>query len=202
MIAPGEDEKPPTLTTLLVRLGIGLSTLVVVFGLLAWWMRGPVERFAAYFVDTLGLAGVAGLVLLVDTFPLTHEPILLLGWSGGLGFWWVWAAASLGSISAGMVGWAGGRVIGRWGPLRRLFDRYRITAFLDRYGVWAVAIAAFTPFPFALVTWASGTCGLPARPVLLGSLFRAPKVLLYLTLIVYGWNLPELIGSLTSPAGP
>jgi membrane protein YqaA with SNARE-associated domain len=193
MIAPGEDEKPPSVTTLLVRLGIGLSTLVAIFGLLAWAMREPVERFAAYFVDTMGLAGVAGLVLIVDSLPLTHEPILFLGWSGGLGFWPVWAAASAGSIGAGVLGWTGGRVLGRWAPLRAMFKRYHITAFLERYGVWAVAIAAFTPFPFALVTWASGMSGLPLRPVFLGSLVRAPKVLLYLTIIVYGWSLPGMV---------
>jgi membrane protein YqaA with SNARE-associated domain len=84
-------------------------------------------------------------------------------------------------------------LLGRWAFLTNVFKTYRVTAFLERYGVWAVAIAAFTPFPFAVVTWASGACGLPVKPVLLGSLFRAPKVLLYLTIIVYGWHLPSLV---------
>ncbi|MEZ4317322.1 MAG: VTT domain-containing protein [Myxococcota bacterium] len=188
-----EDVGIPSLTSLVVRLGIGLSTLVALFGLLAWGLREPLEAFAAWFVSHTGLVGVAVLVSIVDALPLTHEPILFLAWNGGLGFWPVWAAATVGSIASGALGWAGGRALGRWGFLTRTFETYRVTAFLDRYGVWAVAIAAFTPFPFALVTWASGACGLPLKPVLLGSLFRAPKVLLYLTIIVYGWHLPALV---------
>ncbi|MCB9679211.1 MAG: VTT domain-containing protein [Alphaproteobacteria bacterium] len=176
-----------------MRLGIGLSTLVAVFALLAYGLREPLEHVAAWFVGYAGLPGVAVLVMVVDALPLTHEPILFLAWSGGLGFWPVWAAATVGSIASGGIGWAGGRVLGRWPFLVRLFETYHVRTFLERYGVWAVAIAAFTPFPFALATWCSGACGLPLRPVLLGSLFRAPKVLLYLAIIVYGWSLPGLV---------
>ncbi len=189
-----EDEEIPSLTTLVVRLGIGLSTLVAMFAGLAWALRAPLEQLAAWFVDAFGIVGVGVLVLVVDSLPLTHEPILFLGWSGGLGFWPVWAVASAASISAGGLGWAWGRLLQRSTFLARTFRRYKVTAFLERYGVWAVAIAAFTPFPFALVTWCSGACGVPLHHVLLGSLLRAPKVLLYLTIIVYGWSLPDLVG--------
>ena len=193
MDEPAEGEGIPSVMSLVVRLGIGLSTLVAVFAGLAWSLQDPLEQLAAWFVGTAGLVGVAVLVSIVDALPLTHEPILFLAWNGGLGFWPVWAAASIGSIGSGALGWAGGRLLRRWQVLTRLFERYKVTRFLEQYGVWAVAIAAFTPFPFALVTWCSGAVGLSLRPVLLGSLFRAPKVLLYLTIIVYGWNLPEML---------
>ena len=189
-----EDNTIPSLAGLMVRLGLGVSTLVAIFALLAWFSRTPLELAAAWFVSRAGLVGVALLVFVVDALPLTHEPILFLAWNGGLGFWPVWAAASVGSVCSGGLGWAGGRALSRWSFLTHQFEQHHVTHFLERYGVWAVAIAAFTPFPFALVTWCSGAAGLPLRPVLLGSLFRAPKVLLYLSIIVYGWQLPGLVG--------
>lgn len=180
---------------LLVRLGSALFTLVVVFAALAWIARGPLEAFAGWFVGTFGLIGLALFVLVVDSLPLTHEPVLFLGLSGGLGFWPVWAAGTIGSIGAGVVGWLGGRFLGRHPALQRIFERYRITAFLHRYGAWAVAVAALTPFPYALTTWASGAAHVPLSQVLLGSLMRGPKVLLYLSLMAAGWYMPAMVGS-------
>ena len=69
-------------------------------------------------------------------------------------------------------------------------DRARyIATFMRRYGFWAIAVAAITPFPFSAATWASGAAGISPRIVLLGSLFRAPKVLFYFVLIVLSWDL-------------
>lgn len=195
MPTQGDDEPSPSLTTLLVRLGFGLFTLLIAFGLLAWSLQEPLEAFSAGFVEWAGLPGVVILITIVDALPLTHEPILFLAWSGGLGFVQVWVAASTGSIAAGAVGWCGGRLLGRSVLLQRTFERYHVTRFLHDYGVWAVAIAAFTPFPFAMVTWCSGAVGLPLRQVMLGSLFRIPKVLLYLSIIAGGWNLPSFFAS-------
>ena len=194
MVDPSLDDEVPSLRALLVRLGSALFTLVVGFAFLAWVARRPLEAFAGWFVDTFGLVGLGAFVLLVDTLPLTHEPVLFLGLSGGLGFWPVCAAGTLGSIGAGIVGWLGGRVLGRQPWLQSLFERYRITAFLRRYGAWAVAVAALTPFPYAVTTWASGAANVPLRLVVLGSLMRGPKVLLYLSLIAAGWYGPMVIG--------
>lgn len=195
MVDPSPDDEVPSLRALLVRLGGALFTLVAGFAALAWLARRPLEAFASWFVDTFGLVGLGLFVLVVDTLPLTHEPVLFLGLSGGLGFWPVWAAGTLGSIGAGVVGWSMGRLIGRRPWLERLFERYRITAFLRRYGAWAVAVAALTPFPYALTTWASGAANVPLRMVVLGSLMRGPKVLIYLSLIAAGWYGPLVVGS-------
>lgn len=195
MVDPSPDDEVPSIGVLLVRLGSALFTLVVVFAALAWIARAPLEAFAAWFVGTFGLIGLGVFVLVVDSLPLTHEPVLFLGLSGGLGFWPVWAAGTLGSIGAGVSGWAMGRTLGRHPYLQHLFAKYRITSFLQRYGAWAVAVAALTPFPYALTTWASGAAGVPLFQVVLGSLMRGPKVLLYLSLMAAGWYMPAMVGT-------
>ena len=38
--------------------------------------------------------------------------------------------------------------------------------------LWAVAVAALLPFPFAVATWTAGAIGMPWRDLFLGSLVR------------------------------
>ena len=180
--------EPIALRPLLWRGAGGLLTLLLAVAALGVILRKPLELAAGWFVETLGLLGVFLAVVLVDSLPLTHEPVLLLGWSGGLSFGAIWAAASAGSVLAGVVGWFMGGRLGRFEVVTRFFARYRITEFLDRYGAWAVAVAALTPFPYAVATWAAGAARLPLLPVFLGSLVRILKVLIYLSLIVLGWS--------------
>jgi len=180
--------EPIALRPLLWRGIGGLLTLLLGVAALGVVLRRPLEVAAAWFVDTMGLLGVFLAVTLVDTLPLTHEPVLLLAWSGGLSFGAIWAAASAGSVLAGVLGWLVGGRLARFRWVQRAFLRYRITAFLERYGAWAVAVAALTPFPYAVATWAAGAARVPLVPVFLGSLVRILKVLIYLSLIVLGWS--------------
>lgn len=180
--------EPLAVRSLLWRLAAGLFTLLATVAVLGALMRDPIERASAWFVDQAGLLGVFFMVMLTDTVPLTHEPVLLLGYSGGLGFWKIWAAASAGSVLAGVNGWLLGRWLGRFDFVQHLLVRYRIDVFLQKYGVAAVAVAALTPFPYAVATWASGAARLPFLPLLLGALVRLPKVLIYLSLIAFGWD--------------
>ncbi len=184
--APPGD--PIGLHTLMWRGGVGLLTIFAVVALVGWLAREPVTAVSTWFVANWGLAGVFVAVLAIDTVPLTHEPVLLVGISGGLGFGPVWASAAAGSVAAGVVGWVCGRVLGRMGWLSRLFERYRITEVLQRYGGYAVAVAALTPIPYAVTTWAAGAAHVPLLHVFLGSLVRILKVWIYLSLIVLGWS--------------
>lgn len=170
------------------RVAIGLLGLMLVVGSLAFALEAPLRRLSEAFVARFGLGGVFVATLFTDTFMLTHEPVLFVGFAGGLGFWPVMAAASAASVLAGPLGWfLGGRLAG-WLWLQRVFERYRISAFLRRYGFWAVAVAAITPVPFSACTWASGAAKVPLGTVTLGSLFRIPKVAFYFGLIVITWQ--------------
>jgi membrane protein YqaA with SNARE-associated domain len=183
------DRDPLSLRTLLWRLVAGLLTLLVVLVVAGLLVREPVEALASWFVREGGLVGLFVAVTVIDSLPLTHEPVLLLAWSGGLGFWQVWLAASLGSVSAGIVGWTLGGLLGRFAVVKRVFVRYRIAEVFERWGGLAVAVAALTPVPYAVTTWAAGAARVPFLPLLLGCLVRFLKVLIYLSLIVAGWSL-------------
>ncbi|MCB9679951.1 MAG: VTT domain-containing protein [Alphaproteobacteria bacterium] len=183
------DVAEQSMRRLVVQLGIGLVVVVGIVGALAWFLRDPLTAVSQTFVARFGLKGVFTGVLLTDTFALTHEPLLLAAHAGGLAFWPVFATASVASVTAGPVGWLLGAILGRAAFVQRMFARYRIDSFLHRYGVWAIAVAAITPFPYSVATWASGAAGVSFKTVMLGSLFRVPKVLFYFLLIVGSWGL-------------
>lgn len=181
------DDMAPA--ALMRSLGVGLVVLFIGAAALGYVAREPLIYVSSGFVDRFGVAGIVVGCFVVDTIPgLTHEPFLLFGYTGGLGFWKVFAAAASGSVAAGPLGWAMGRLLGRLYWVQELFERHKVNAFIARYGVTAVAVAAITPFPFALATWAAGTANMPLDRLIMGSLFRIPKVAFYLTLIMLGWN--------------
>lgn len=185
---PGPSDVP-SLSSLLWRLGVGLVGLLLAVALLGWTLAEPTERVAALFIGAFGAAGVFVLVLLVDAVPfLTHEPILFLAWTGGFSYWSVVALGGTASFLSGALGWSIGRALGRFQPLHDLFERYRIAPFLRRHGALAVAAGALTPFPYALTTWGAGACGVTFRQVMLGALLRYPKVVFYLSIMVFGWR--------------
>ena len=65
--------------------------------------------------------------------------------------------ATIASVMGAFVGYGLGRYLGL--PVaNRLFGKYmpRVQKYFDRWGAWAVFIAAFTPVPFKVFTWASG----------------------------------------------
>lgn len=172
------------LRALLIRAGIGLLVLMGLVFVVSLTLKEQIEWLGTAFVQNFGLWGVFGGVIFTDSFMLTHEPILLIAYKGGLGFWPVCVTACIASVLAGTVGWSLGRLFRRSQWLQAFFERYKIPRFLQRYGFRAVAVAAFTPIPFSAVTWASGASGVAYRPVFLGSLVRIPKVLFYFSMIV------------------
>ena len=174
---------------LLVRLVVGLLVMMAAVGALAVLLEPQLREWSGVFVAKFGLLGVFFAVIATDSLAATHEPVLLVAYAGGLGFVPVFVTASLASVIAGPVGWLLGGWLGRAELIQRVFRRYRIDVFMERYGFWAVAVAALTPFPFSVATWAAGAAGISFRSVMLGSLFRVPKVLFYFSIIVFGWDL-------------
>lgn len=180
VVATKED--PLALQTLIRRLVVGFVVLMAAVAVVFTVAAEPLDALSTAFVSRFGLLGVFVGCMLIDATPgLTHEPILVVARQGGLGFWLIFLAAGAGSTLSGLLGYGIGRLLGGSAFLQRLLIRYRLREFLHRYGIRAVAIAALTPFPFAIATWGAGASQIPVRSVLIGSLFRFPKVLFYLS---------------------
>ena len=99
------------------------------------------------------------LILLALKWP--HQALMLAG------------LTTLGSVIGGLIGYA----IGHWGG-RPLLQRFaspekiaRVEGLFERYGVWGVFVAGFTPIPYKVFTIASGVCGLRIMPFALASFF-------------------------------
>ena len=106
-------------------------------------------------------------------FPIPPDPLLIaVGVASPGSAIWVAALVTIASVSGAYIGYWLGRKIGR--PLlRRLVSESkteRAEALFNRYGVWAILVAAFTPIPYKVFTILAGIMNLPIRPFLLASL--------------------------------
>jgi len=90
--------------------------------------------------------------------------------------WRIAAIATVASVVGGLFGYLIGaflfETVGRW-----LVDLYgyadefaRFQALYREYGIWIVLIGGLTPFPYKVVTIASGVAGYPLLPFVLGSI--------------------------------
>ena len=105
-------------------------------------------------------------------FPIPPDPLLIaVGVASPTSAIWVAALVTVASVSGAYVGHWLGRRVGR--PLlRRLVSESkteRAEALFNRYGVWAILVAAFTPIPYKVFTILAGIMDLPIRPFLLAS---------------------------------
>jgi len=186
-------ETPKVDASLLWRALGGLIAIVVVAAIAGVVLRDPIHALAEVFVGRFGLGGLFAGVLITDAspFPLTHEPVLLLGVAMGIDWWTLALVCSTASVTAGPVGYAGGWLLRTRSGARLWFEQRApgMLAFLRAWGATGVAIAALLPIPFAVATWTAGLTGVSFPKLLAASLLRIPKTVFYLTLITQGWAL-------------
>lgn len=189
-IAPDTGGDPELAFGALMRqMAGGVLVMLVAVAVVAWLLQDQVLAVSGWFVEHLGLPGLFVGVMFTDTLFFTNEPLLLAAYAGGLGFWPVLITASVSSVLAGFVGYGFGATLGRSAVVTRLFERYHVFEFMKRYGFWFIVVAALTPFPYSVATWAAGATHTSLRTLFLGCLFRFPKTLFYFVLIVFGWDL-------------
>jgi membrane protein YqaA with SNARE-associated domain len=88
---------------------------------------------------------------------------------------------AVGSVLGGMfgyfIGWAGGRPL-----LHKLFSEAKIQTVkraFEKYEVWAIAVAGFTPIPYKVFTLSAGTFEIPFKPfALVSALSRSARFFL------------------------
>ena len=170
----------------IVQALVVVLVLVLAIGVL---FREPMEQAAGWFVGRFGLFGVFLAALMLDALPgLGSQPIVLLACAGGMPGASVWLAASAGSWLSGTMGWATGRMMGRWSWFRGWIERSGLESGLLRHRRRAVFLAALAPFPYGLVTMAAGAAGLPWREVAFGATGRFIKVGLSVAIVLMGWG--------------
>jgi membrane protein YqaA with SNARE-associated domain len=193
MSDPGE--KGPTRfrldRKLLLKAGLGLGVILAISYICGVFFREPIIYAGKTALERFGLAGIFCAVIVTDAspLPLTNEPLIFLALGAEVTartIFWVISAAS---VTAGMVGYGAGRLLGDGTRLGKwLREKYPgFDAFMQRYGAYGVAICALLPIPFSLSTWTAGMMRIRVHEVFAACLMRIPKTAFYVWLIAQGW---------------
>jgi len=176
---------------LLISLGLGIIVLTLIFATVGYFFREPVLAFASSFVQKLGGLGVAIGFFIPDAFtvPLPNDAFSVLGLAGGLGFVEVAIWSTAGSVAGGSTGFLIGRRLSKTAWYQRVMAKrgLQVQDLINRYGGIGLALAALTPLPYSLASWAAGTSPLRYWHFLLISVpFRAIRVTSVLWLFSLG----------------
>ncbi|HID10319.1 MAG TPA: DedA family protein [Candidatus Latescibacteria bacterium] len=131
-------------------------------------------------INVEGYWGLLALGLSVAVYqPVAPDPFLMAGSGLGMNPYFAVSVALAGTIAGSAGGYALGRFMGRR-VLRilRIKERYlqKVEALFRRYGVWGVALAAFSPVPLRETSWLAGTFRMPPKPFLMAvALGTAPR---------------------------
>lgn len=154
------------------------------------------------FADSDWAALVLGVTAFIESifFPIPPDPLLI-----GIGIRQpelvIWLAALTTAASVA------GAVIGHWLGMRfgkPLLYRFvsehkvaRVEKLFQKYGMWAILLAAFTPIPYKVFAITAGVLGLDRRTFIIASIIgRGARFFLIAGLIVaFGDSIEEFIES-------
>lgn len=111
--------------------------------------------------------------------------------------WWRLALlTTLTSVLGGVVGYALGwfaiEAVMPWIERAGHADTYaQVQGLFERYGVWIMFVAAFTPIPFKVFTVAGGAAAMPLLPFILASLVGR-GIRFFLVAWVVAWGGPKV----------
>lgn len=188
---PSEEAKLELRPLLLQMAGVlvALSVMAALVGLL---VHDRAVLWGEDFVARWGMWGVALGFFVPDATTLLVPPEIFMGLAiaGGMPFWHIVIAGSVGSILGGCTAFAGARMLRRvaWVEKRLAARSEEYAHLVERYGLLALAAGALTPLPFSLMAWTCGLLGMRFPPFLLVCLLRIPRVALYLLPIWLGFR--------------
>lgn len=119
------------------------------------------KEWAKDLIQSYGLGGLFGIAFIESSFFPIPPDVFLIGLlltPNAPSPFWSALVCTLGSVLGAGFGW----IIGAYGGyplLHRFFKEEKVQAverLYQRYGVYAILIAAFTPIPYKLFTIASG----------------------------------------------
>jgi membrane protein YqaA with SNARE-associated domain len=166
---------------------LGLVFLVIGLGVASYFLRGWMEEISQNFISVTGVWGVGLGFFFPDAFtlPIPPDTFLVAGLLGKLSFTQILFSASIGSILGGTLGFLMIRSLSTIPKVEQWLDQKvsKGKAFMNQYGLWALAIGALTPLPYSMMCWACGIVRVRFIPFFLISLLRIPRVALYILLI-------------------
>lgn len=175
----------------LVRLVVSLLVFFVAMSLLAKFFGPRIEGAGKTFVESFGLAGLAFGTVLADAFSLPPPPLfyIVIVATGSGSHVVGMTVISLASMLSGVIGYHVAARLGNWPFFRKRLDatRARMDALLEKYGVWAFAIASATPIPFSWMCYVGGVYRVRYRLLAFICLFRIPRLLVMYWLVRAGW---------------
>ncbi len=145
-------------------------------------------------IDQFGLAGMFMLSAAEAIFFPIPPDVFLPSLAGCHGALVVSLVATVGSLFGALVGYG----LGFWGgnPLAQRFfgaDRLaRVHGYFEKWGVWAIIVAALTPIPFKVFTIAGGIARMSFMPFCVACFIgRLPR---YLAVSYLGVGLWHMMG--------
>ncbi|MDQ3168545.1 MAG: DedA family protein [Acidobacteriota bacterium] len=141
------------------------------------WIANTIER--------LGYWGIAGLTLLENIVPPIPSEVVVpmagfVAATGGLSFWGVVAAATVGALAGAAAWYVAARSIGAK-RLRRWVDDHghwvtltcgdidKSEQWFEKHGPWAVFLGRLVPGVRTFISVPAGFSGMPAAPFLISS---------------------------------
>lgn len=129
--------------------------------------------FIQGFISLYGIFGVFIIAVLESfIFPIPTSIIIAPSTALGLDPLLITFIATIGSVIGSLIGYALGYHLG-YPAAHRLFKEKnlkRVERWFDKYGAWAIFIAAFTPIPFKVFTWAGGIFRMELKPFFIAAL--------------------------------
>ncbi len=181
----------PSPRMLAFRTVTGLILLFGAMALGAWALKDPLTTLGQWFFTHYGLPGAFIGTILCDAFavPVPVDTYLAAAVTAKVPALPILTVASLASLLGGAIAYKIGQHLHRIPILQRIMERFRPKgeALFTRWGSTAVAIAAWTPVPFAIVCWMAGTFKMPWTRFALATLHRIPRIILYYYIIKLGW---------------
>lgn len=136
-------------------------------------MFESITKFTEEIIASHGLLGIFSVAVFESfIFPVPTAIIITTGTALKLDPLTVVIVATVGSILGAIVGYKIGEKGGR-PALVWLFDEKKISKvdrLFERYGVYAVGIAAFSPLPFKIFTISAGVARMSIIPFILVSI--------------------------------
>lgn len=189
-----EHDEPLAKTSRRLALRTALS-LLVLFGLMVlggMTIKDSLENVGDWIWDHFGFGGVFLGTMLSDTFgvPIPVDAYLVAAVTANAPSLPVIITACVASLCGGSMAWWLGTRLERMPRLNAMLSPYRLRGekLFKRWGVAAVAVAAWTPLPFSIACWCAGTFKMSFRTFFLTTLHRVPRIIIYYYAIALGWT--------------